>query len=317
MSVQANLPNALPGKGLVYLQLGGMEVENAVQPEVAVTLPDSGISVNSTAATDLLTWPSPSIPGHTSEQIVSIPAGSALSADALNPGGDFVRVVFQNQAGWVSKSFLDSSVDLTSLPAIGPDDYTPMQKFYFRTGIGGTPCTEAPSLVFVQAPNNASVDINLFDQPVRIQSTMVLRTLPPGDQLGNRVELIVLYGLVRLYPDTPSEIIVPPGFKTTISLSDLFVSLGIEGDADEKGTIGTWSLPIPLTQVDLDGLKVLEHLPNNLINYPIEIPIIFHFSTNGGGLPGFIFRNQRALDRVRALCASGRIPANICHYFRL
>ncbi len=97
LSVQANLPNALPGKGVVYLQLGGMEVENGVQPEKAVKLP-AGISVSSTATTDLLTWPAPSITGHASETIVSVPSGSALSADAVSPSGDFVRVVFQNSS---------------------------------------------------------------------------------------------------------------------------------------------------------------------------------------------------------------------------
>jgi len=317
MNVQANLPNALPGKGVVYLQMGGVEVENGVKPDAAVTLPETGITVNSTAATDLLSWPSPSVPGHASEKIVSIPSGSALSADALNPAGDFARVVFQNKAGWVSKSALDSSVDLSSLPAIGPDDKTPMQSFYYRTGIGGTPCAEAPSLLYIQAPNGVPTDITVLDQPVRIQSTIVLRTLPPGDQLGDRVELVVLSGLAILNADTPNEIIVPPGFSTTILLSDLFVSLGIEGDADEKAPVGTWSQPRPLTQDELDGLKVLEDLPNNVVNYPINIPIIIQASSVGGVIPVLIFPNQAALDEAKAACAAGKLSADICQYLGL
>ncbi len=206
---------------------------------------------------------------------------------------------------------------MTSLPTIGPDDYTPMQKFYFRTGIGGSPCVDAPALLFVQSPNGNAADINLFDHAVRIQSTIVLRTLPPGDQLGNEVELIVLYGLARLNPDTPNEIIVPPGFKTTIPLCPQFVSLGIEGDADEKATCGDWSQPVPLTQAELDGLKTLENLPNNVIDYPIDIPVIVTASGNGGVVPVLIFKNQHALDEAKALCAAGKLPANVCQYLHV
>jgi len=90
-------------------------------------------------------------------------------------------------------------VDLSSLVTIGPDSMTPMQSFYFRTGINGTPCVQAPSLLYVQGPNNVPVDIQVFQKNVRIESTIIFRSLPPGDTLGTQLEIIVLSGLGKLF----------------------------------------------------------------------------------------------------------------------
>ena len=317
MNVQANVPNAFPGKGVVYLQLGGVEVENGVEPVEAVTLPETGLDVTTTAGSDLLTWPAPSILGHASETVLPVPSGSTVNADAINPANNFARVIFQNRVGWISRDALDSSVDLSGLPTIGPNDNTPMQDFYMRVGIGGISCAEAPSLLYVQAPNNVPVDLTTFDHHIRIQSTVIMRTLPPGDQLGDRLELIVLSGLAIIHPDTPDQIIVPPGFSSTIRLCEVFSSLGIEGDADEKCTVGNWSQPRPLTQDELDGLKVVEKFPDNVVNYPVKIPIIITASSVGGVIPVLIFPDQHALDEARAACLRGELSPDICAYLGL
>ncbi len=314
MNVNANLPYSLSPKGVVYVQFGGVEVESAVPTDQAVVLPETGTTVATTSGTNLLTWPAPSISGHASDVVTPVPEGSSLSVDAVNPAGDFVRAVYQNRVGWVSLSALDSSVDLSGLPSIGPDDMTPMQSFYYRTGIGGTSCEQAPSLLFIQGPQNASVDLRVFQQPIRIESTIVLRSIPPGDQLGNQLELIVLSGLAVVYPDTPQQIIIPPGFKTTIDLCDQFESLGIEGDADEKATCGTWSQPIPLTPDELNQLKPIEGIPGNIINYPIIIPIIINTSGAGGVPSQLVFPDQSALDAAIAACQAGTLPQSICQY---
>ncbi len=204
MNVDANVPYALSPKGVVYVQFGGVEVENGVDPAHAVQLVN-GIDVSTVSDTDLLTWPPPSIDGHASELMTSVPLNSSVSIDAVSPNGSYVRAVYQNQVGWLSTDSLQSGVSLSGLPTIGPDDMTPMQNFYFRTGIGGINCDQAPSLLFIQGPNNVAVDIKVFKQPVRIQSTIVLHSLPPGDQLGNQLELITLSGLATLYPEHKSS----------------------------------------------------------------------------------------------------------------
>lgn len=316
MSVNANLPYAIQPKRLVYIQFGGVEVENGVPADEAVSLPENGVSVTTASQTNLLTWPSPSILGHASDVITSVPAGAAISLDAINPAGDFVRAVFQNQVGWMSKSAIDARADLSTLVTIGPDSMTPMQSFYFRTGVSGTPCVDAPSLLYVQGPNNVPVDIQVFQKNVRIESTVIFRSLPPGDTLGTQLEIIVLSGLGILNPDTPSQIIVPPGFKSTIPLCADFQSLGTEGDSDEKAVCGEWSSPVPLTQDELDSeCHPFEGLPDNTGNYPITCPIVIQASGIGQVISQLSFPpGSTALNEAIAACGNGSLPPAICQY---
>jgi len=316
MSVNANLPYAIQPKRLVYIQFGGVEVENGVPAGEAVNLLETGITATTSSQTNLLTWPSPSIPGHASDVVTSVPSGASVSLDAINPAGDFVRAVFQNQVGWVSKSAIDPSVDLGSLVTIGPDSMTPMQSFYFRTGVSGTPCVQAPSLLYVQGPNNVPVDIQVFQKNVRIESTIIFRSLPPGDTLGTQLEIIVLSGLGILNPDTPNQIIVPPGFKSTIPLCAGFDSLGTEGDNDEKATCGEWSQPVPLTTEEITTeCKPFEGLPDNVTNYPIVCPTIIHASGAGDTISELSFPpGTLTLDEAIAKCNSGDLPPAICQY---
>jgi len=315
MSVNANLPNDLQPQHLVYIQMGGVEIENAVPIESAVQLPEHGLLVTTSSQTDLLTWPSPSIPGHTSEIITTVPAGASVSLDAVNPASNFVRAVYQNQVGWLNKLAIESSANLNTLVTIGPDSMTPMQSFYFRTGIGGTPCAQAPSLVYIQGPNSTPVDIEVFKQPVRIESTIVLRSVPPGDQLGDRLELIVLSGLGIVYPDTPGQIFIPPGFKSSISLCPEFKSLGIEGDEDEKAPCSRWSDPVPLSDNELNGCKPFEGLPDNVGNYPIHCPTRTCPSGIGHAKCHLQFPDPHAIDGIRRACQNGHVPPDICAAF--
>jgi hypothetical protein len=314
MNVDANLPTAFSPRGTVFIQFGGVEVENGVEPEEAVRLVD-GINVSTTGDTDLLSWPPPSIPGHASELVTSVPSGTAVSVDAINPAGDYLRTLYQDRVGWMSLSALDTAgVDLSGLPTIGPDDMTPMQDFYFRTGIGGITCAEAPSLLFVQGPNTTPVDIRVHQHDIRVESSVVLRSLPPGDQLGNQIELFVVSGLAKIHPDTPSEIIVPPGFFSTIPLCSEFESLGIEGDADEKATCGNWSAPRPLTDEELNICLALQGLPDNTLYYAIGCPSTLQASGVGQVVAQLFFPNQAALDAARAACAAGELDPEICQY---
>lgn len=201
--------------------------------------------------------------------------------------------------------------------AVDPDDVasdlTPMQSFYLRTGLGGVPCAEAPSLLFVQAPGGIPSDIFVYEQPIRIQSTIILRLTPAG----NALELIVLSGIAILNAGTPNEIIVPPGFIVSIALASDLLDLGIEGDVDDQGAVGSWSTPRPLTSEELEALSAIEDIPGNLINYEVLLPQIVAGSSVGGVIPVLMFPNAEALDQARALCDAGTLPDEICEYLQL
>lgn len=311
--VQANVPAALPGA--VYLLLGGVEVENDVEPEDALILLDEGVAVTSSSAADLRTYPE-GLGFIDSEVIETIPAGALLTADAVSEDEEWARVAYLDTAGWITTASLVDADALADLPVIMPDDFTPMQSFYFRVGIGGQPCTLAPSLLIIQGTPDIPVDIRLHDTNIRIESTIILRTLPPGDDLGDAVELITLFGMATIHPGQPNAIRVPPGYSSQVFLGE-FADLGIEGDEDEKTLVGSWSAPRALSQAELDQLDILGSLPPNILHYPFEIPSIIRPSGIGQVIARLIFRNPRALDVARRACERELLPEEICQYLGL
>jgi len=306
MRIQADLPNTLPGQSVLFLITGGQQVENGVEPEDELFLPETAVTVttNTGANTDLR----PTYPADTQvDRIASIPGGTSLPADAITPDGQWVRVAYQNHPGWISRTLLQDT-DLSGLAEIGPDDFTRMQSFYIMAEVGSLECAEAPALVLVQGPQNTPVDIEVYDVKIRIESTVLLRS----NADGQRLELVTLYGLATINPDTPNAIVVPPGFLSNIAYAPEFVNLGTEGDPDEKAVSGSWSSPRPLTAAELAVLGFLNNLPENILNYSFTLPRYVQASGVGGPLPRLIFADQRALEAVRRACERGHVPQNVC-----
>lgn len=190
-----------------------------------------------------------------------------------------------------------------------------MQSFYLRTGLGGVSCAEAPSLLFVQAPGSIPTDIYVYEQHIRIQSSIILRQTPDGSAL----ELIVLSGIAILNPDSSAPIFVPPGYVVSIALGSELLDLGIEGDADDQGAVGSWSAPRPLTTDELEELAAIEGIPGNLLNYVVRIPQIVGGSSVGGVIPVLMFPISAALDQARAICSTTPelFPEGACEYLQL
>ncbi len=313
LNVQANLPDALPGQGVVFVLLGGVEVEGDVEPQDAV-IPQTTQQVALTRDAELRSAPD-SGEWKASKVIGSVPAAALVPVDAIDPTGGWLRIVFNDQPGWISRAAVAD--DVSALTVVGPADFTPMQAFFFRVGIGGVSCEDVPSLLAVQGPRDVAVDLSVDRVDVRVTSTIVLQTFPPGDVLGDTLQLTTVSGLAIINPDTPNQLIVPPGYKTFIHFSNNVQSLGIEGDADEKLTTGEWSTPVPLTQAELDQLKLLEDVPGNLLNYGITIPILTGGSSAGGVIPQLYFVDQGALDGARIACQQGLLAGDVCAYLGL
>lgn len=342
VELQANLPNTLAAPGVRMMALGGVEVENGVQPEDALILPPAGVSVNTTRATDLRS--NPDAPGWSSRIVDSVPAASLFEVDVVSDDGGWARVVFNGRPGWVSTADISTTGDLTVLPQVGPETYTPYQDFYFRVGIGGQRCSDAPSLLFIQSPNNPvlstgasakdtlllspveqrrvivpiAVTLRIFDQDIEIEGSIVARTVPPGDDLGSAVELINLFGLLRIYPDTPGEIIVPPGFATRLGLADVPSSLGIEGDDDERAPVGRFGPPFPLSAAELAALGIIGQITSStfgIFETSVIPPRVIQASGAGGTVPQIACSEPSQCAAVQALCASGALPQAICQSF--
>jgi hypothetical protein len=244
MSIQANIPNSLPGQSVRFIMLGDVTVDNAVpadqalqaaEPVQVVTLVNANVRTRASKNSNIIT---------------SVSAGTELSADGISQDGAWLRVVVNDTAlGWLSRDLIDPSAELGALPTISADSQSPMQAFYFHTGVGQPSCNEAPSALVVQGPENIKVNITANGVGIEIGSTIALRT--PDE---NTIQLITIHGRVKT-----GNLTIPEGFTATAKLDS-------DGNAAPFGGLR------PLTQDELDALKWLENIPDNVLNYPIELP---------------------------------------------
>ncbi|MEO8609795.1 MAG: SH3 domain-containing protein [Chloroflexota bacterium] len=244
MSIQANIPNSLPGQSVRFIMLGDVSIDNAVpadqalqatEPVKVVTLVNANVRTRASKNANVIT---------------SVPAGTELSADGMSQDGEWLRVIVNDSSlGWLSRDLVDSSADLSALPNITADSQSPMQAFYFRTGIGQPSCTEAPTALVVQGPDAIKVNITANGVGIEIGSTITLRTIDE-----NTIQLITIHGRVKT-----GNLTIPEGFTATAKL-------------DSDGNAGPFGGLRPLTQDELDQLKWLEAIPADVLNYPIKLP---------------------------------------------
>jgi hypothetical protein len=308
MNLLASLPSGV-SDDVVVIGFGGVEIESDVPVEEAFIPLEAPISFTTTAAGELreLTLTPPA----EADVIEQIASGTAVTADAVSQDGDFVRVLVSEQVGWLSSGAFDG-LDLSDLPVLNDGQLTPMQAFYLRTGIDSGTCAPNASWVLLQSPEEMSVDMILYDVPMRIEATMLLRTLAPGEPVGPQMQLVVLYGVVTVNPDTDDEIIVPAGYALPIGLGPDFVSLGIEGDEDERSGTKTFGEPVLFNQALLDDLGFLDQLPSDIFNYDVDLPVLSQASGVGGPLIDLVFPDPGATSSIEQLCATGALSPAIC-----
>lgn len=308
MNLLASLPSG-SSDDVVVISFGGAEIESDVPVEGAFIPLDAPISFTTTSGGELreatLTPPAEA------EIIDEVAGGTALTADAISQDGEWVRVLVGDQPGWLSATAFDG-VDLSSLPVLNDGQLTPMQAFYLRTGINAATCAPNSSWVLLQAPEEMSADMVLYDVPMRIEGTILLRTLAPGEPVGPQMQVVSLFGLVTINPDTEDEIIVPAGYSLLIGLGPDFVSLGIEGDDDERSGTKTFGEVTLFNQALLDDLEFLDQLPPDIFNYEVDLPILTTPSAVGGPLIDLVFPDPGATTPIEALCATGALSPAIC-----
>ena len=172
LSARANIPNTLPGQSVMFLLLGDTRIENRVDPEdvqqaaepVNVTI-QAGQRINIRSG-----------PGTNHNVIITASPGETAQVDGQNEAGDWLRITIGETVGWVSRSLVggaDAAV-LDALPALSDERFTPMQAFYFSTGIGMATCNDAPDLLVIQGPQNLQVSLNVNGAQIAIGSTVVL-----------------------------------------------------------------------------------------------------------------------------------------------
>lgn len=246
MNVQANLPETLPGQSVVILLMGDAEIRNEVDPATAFVSGEA-ITVTTVApASNIRTLPST-----TASVPASVPAGTEFQTDGQSADGEWIRIVYDNRPGWISKSLVAFDEALNNLPVIQSGQFTPMQAFTFSTGIGQPVCSRAPDSIMIQGPEDIDVTINANGADITIGSTIVLKT--PED---NRMQVISVSGsaIVEGLP-------VPAGFTVSTEL-----------DGNGTAIPGTLTGFRAVSDAELAELEVLEDVTADFMNYSVTLP---------------------------------------------
>ncbi len=282
MNVQANVPGALPGQAVTFILLGDVSVQNTVDPASAQEdLTVVELQIGSTNAR-VRTGPSANF-----NAVGAVAAGDTIQADGISADGAWIRLNYDGLIGWTSKSLIGSG-DTSSLAVIGSDSQTPMQAFYFTTGLGAPTCQDAPDALVIQGPENVKVNLNVNGADIEIGSTVVLKNTVTGnysdikdnpdlqETFGNQIigsvpddtacivtEMVMLDGEALL---NDSQSILLPGF----GISSL--ECGASDGATAPTLKTSWRGNRRLTQDELGQYRILEQFPEDLLSYPIHIP---------------------------------------------
>jgi hypothetical protein len=229
LNVQANVPGTLPGQAVNFMLLGDVELENAVDPANAYE-PVDPVMLTALMATALHSGPAAN-----TNILATLASGEDVAVDGISPDGLWLRSPYQTGAAWVRAEHVTGSVDLSHLPVISENSQTPMQAFYFRTGFTDIECNEAPSLLAIQSPEGLTVDLTANGANFHIGSVIMLRVLPPGNQM----QLLVIEGQVTLNPGTDQEVVVEAGHATQTCVDE-------QSGQTVEGC--DWLLPVLLTE---------------------------------------------------------------------
>jgi hypothetical protein len=184
MRLQASLPESMPKKNITLLMFGEVEIDNAVE-----STPLADVTVRSSQTINVRLLPS-------SEATIVTTADpqTALLATGRNGDSSWLRVkVEDGRAGWVYAPLVSSTDDLETLSVVEPASiyYSPMQAFYFQSGVDDAACPEAPnSGLLIQTPEGVGkVTFLINEVDIQLGSTVFFEA-----QSGNEMTVSVVEG---------------------------------------------------------------------------------------------------------------------------
>ncbi len=265
LNVEATLPNTLPGQGVIFLLVGDAQMENGVAPDAAFVPVDPVPALTNTRSNIR------SGPSRQNNVVAAVNTGTELAADAQNADGTWVRVVYDEQPGWIARQLLDAPEgSLEALPVITEETRSPMQSFYFTTGIGSPECAQAPDALLIQSPEGYAIDLTANEASIRISSTVLLRTFIGEDGLPY-MEILVIDGEAVI-----NNLVVPTGFSAIAPIGapgeDNQLGDGSVRPQDASVINGDWRGCRPITEDMRQQLLLLEGIPASVLHYLVDLP---------------------------------------------
>jgi len=263
LRLQANVPDTLPGQGVVFVLFGDVGVENAVSTEDMFAPPPQPVPVTAASAVNIRSGPSKN-----ASVYLSAPAGTELPADAVSADGEWLRVVSGTTVGWVNTGVVNApSEGVAQLPVLTHASRTAMQSFYLTSTLSKVNCQKAPPLVVIQGPEEVTVDLTVNGVDISMASTLVLRLADP-----QTLQVFAVHGSIHV-AGAP----LPPGFTVRVPLS-------ADGHSQDGALIDLH----PMNQAELDAINVVELIPATVMNYPVKLPTVSEINqlaaaVGGGG----------------------------------
>ena len=240
LKLQANLPDALPGQNVTFLLFGDVEIENAVVPadETAASVE---LTATTTSGANIR-----SAPGSDAERAGSLATGAVVTVNGRNADSTWLRIQIPESSslGWVSASLLSADGDVSTLSVVEGDaaatPFTPMQAFYFRTGITGTTCADAPADgILIQTPEGAGqITLRANDVDIQLGSTAFFQAVP-----GAEMTVSVVEGEGEATADGVS-VAIPAGTQVTIPVDENMAAAGEPSAAQPYDPALVENLPV-------------------------------------------------------------------------
>ncbi len=294
LNVQANVPNTLPGQAVTMLLMGDASLQNQV-PADSARLPVQPVDVVITANARLNVR---SGAGTQFNVLGTLQPGEVVQVDGFNAARDWVRIVFDDVPAWISADFVSGDpAALATLPVV--DDtaaFSPMQAFYFTTGIGRPTCNSAPDALVIQSPEGMIVNLQINGAEVSIGSTVMLTSTPEDANVMStnfadspcwQTNLVVIDGSAGL---NGGNMTIPTGHSATMNLC--------YDESGEPVTEPEWEDNGELLEEDLARLQFLEQIPQTILRYPVDVPTLEEIrNANRASAP--VNRNTNPVDNVR------------------
>jgi hypothetical protein len=234
MQLQTNLPDSLPGQNVTFLLFGDVQITNGVETNV------DPITIDVTAQGNINVRSGPSADR---ERMAGLSGGETVTAIGRNAASTWLQVsLADGSTGWVSAEVVSVDDDISLLNVIDPAalPLTPMQAFYFQSGIGDAPCAGAPdSGILVQTPEGVGeIQFTVNEVNITLGSTAYLQA-----QAGVEMTASVVEG----------QATVTAGGATVVAPAGTRVRIPITVDLRASGApVG----PEPYRDADLAALPV-------------------------------------------------------------
>ena len=209
MSLQADLPDTLPGQNVTLLMFGDVAVENFGEPQ------SPSIQFTATNTFNVRSYPGSDFP-----VIGALFGGTTTSITGRYFDWLQIRMPAIQQAGWIYVAPGSYDIDRTLLAEIDPfvaeppSIFAPMSSFLMRSGVGDAQCEEAPqSGMLVQTPSGAAtVTLTANDVLIEVGSTIFMQAVP-----GDFMRVMLLEGTTEVTV-AGYTLIVVPGTQAVIPL---------------------------------------------------------------------------------------------------